>query len=64
MPQTEPSAGLAAPEVPLTGPPRERRGARELVITVLVIAATFGIVVVLALVIVPSVSAGGGCGGG
>ena len=37
---------------------------RELVITVLVIAATFGILLLVALVIVPSVSAAGGCGGG
>ena len=37
---------------------------RELVIGVLVIAATLGVVVLVALVIVPSVSAAGGCGGG
>lgn len=64
MLQTDPSAGSAGHEVPLTGPPREHGGARELVITVLVIAATLGIVLFVALVIVPSASAAGGCGGG
>ena len=64
MLQTDPSAGRAAPEAPLTGPPREHRGARELIITMLVIAATLGIALFVALAIVPSASAGGGCGGG
>jgi hypothetical protein len=64
MLQTGPGAGSAAPEVPLTSPPREHGGARELVIALLFIAATLGIVLFVALVIVPSVSAAGGCGGG
>ena len=64
MLQTDPGAGSAAREVPLTNPPRERGGARELVTAVLFVAATLGIVLFVALVIVPSVSAAGGCGGG
>jgi hypothetical protein len=64
MLQTDPGAGSAAQEVPITSPPRGPGGAGELVIAVLVIAATLGIVLFVALVIVPSVSAAGGCGGG
>jgi hypothetical protein len=65
MLQTDPGAGSAAQEIPLTSPPRgARQGARELVIALLVIAATLGIVLFVALVIVPSASAAGGCGGG
>jgi len=64
MLQTDPGAGSAAQEVPLTSSPREHGGARELVIAVLVIAATLGIALFVALAIVPSASAGGGCGGG
>jgi hypothetical protein len=64
MPQTDYGAGSATMEVPLPSPPRERSGARRLGIAVLLIAATLGIVVFVALVIVPSVSAAGGCGGG
>jgi hypothetical protein len=64
MLQTDPGPGRAVPEVPLTSPPRGHGAARELVIAVLVIAATLGIVLFVALVIVPSVSAAGGCGGG
>jgi len=63
MLQTDPSAG-SAEEVALTSPPREHGGARELVIAVLFITATLGIVLFVALVIVPSASAAGGCGGG
>jgi len=61
MLQTDPGAGSAGREVPLTSPPHQHR---ELVGAVLFIAATLGIVLFVALVIVPSVSAGGGCGGG
>jgi hypothetical protein len=64
MLQTDPDAGSAAWEVPLTNPSREHGGARGLVIAALVIAATLGIVLLVALVIVPSASAAGGCGGG
>jgi hypothetical protein len=64
MLQTDSGAGSAAREIRLTSPPREHEGARELVIAVLVIAATLGIVLFVALVIVPSASAAGGCGGG
>jgi hypothetical protein len=65
MLQTDPGAGSAAQEIPSTSPPRgARQGARELVIALLVIAATLGIVLFVALVIVPSASAAGGCGGG
>jgi hypothetical protein len=64
MLQTDPSSGSAAREVPLTSPPRGHGGARELVSAVLFIAATFGIVLFVALVIVPSAGAAGGCGGG
>jgi hypothetical protein len=64
MPQTDPGAGSAAQEVPLTIPPREHGGTRELAIAVLFITATLGIVLFVALVIVPSASAAGGCGGG
>jgi hypothetical protein len=42
----------------------EQSGTRELVIAVLVIIATFGVLLFVALVIVPAVSAAGGCGGG
>jgi hypothetical protein len=62
MPQTDPGAGSAAREVPLTSPPREHGGATELVIAVLLITATLGIVLFVALVIVPSAGAAGGCG--
>ena len=64
MLQTDSGAGSAAREVPLTSPPREHKGTRELLIAVLLIAATVGIVLFVALVIVPSASAAGGCGGG
>jgi hypothetical protein len=64
MLRTDPGAGSAAQEVPLTSPPREHGGARELAITVLFITATLGIVLFVALVIVPSAGAAGGCGGG
>jgi len=64
MLQTDPGAGGGAQEASLTSPPREHSGARELVIAVLVIAATLGIVLFVALVVAPSVSAAGGCGGG
>jgi hypothetical protein len=61
MLQTDPGAGSAGPEAPSTSPPREHR---ELVGAVLFIAVTLGVVLFVALVIVPSASAGGGCGGG
>jgi hypothetical protein len=64
MLQTDPGAGSAAQEVPLTSPRREHGGARELVTAALFITATLGIVLFVALVIVPSASAAGGCGGG
>lgn len=64
MLQTGPGAGSAAREIPLTSPPREHGGARELVSAVLFITATLAIVLFVALVIVPSASAAGGCGGG
>ena len=64
MLQADPDAGGAAREVPLASPPREHGGARELVSAVLFIAATLGIVLFVALVIVPSAGAAGGCGGG
>jgi len=64
MLQTDPGAGSAAREVPLPSPRREQGGARELVIAVLFITATLGIVLFVTLVIVPSASAAGGCGGG
>jgi hypothetical protein len=64
MPQADPGAGSAAQEVPLASPPRERGGVRTLVIAVLLITATLGAVLFVALVIVPSASAAGGCGGG
>ncbi|HEY6296432.1 MAG TPA: hypothetical protein VIX15_12265 [Streptosporangiaceae bacterium] len=64
MLQTDSASGSAAREVPLTSPSREHGGARGLVIAVLFTAATLGIVVFVALVIVPSASAAGGCGGG
>jgi hypothetical protein len=64
MLQTDPGPGRAAREVPSTSPPREPAGARELLTAALVTAATLGLVLFVALVIVPSVSAAGGCGGG
>jgi hypothetical protein len=64
MLQAEPDAGSAAPQALLTGPPGEPRGAREVVVTVLIIAATLAIAVFVALVVVPSAGAAGGCGGG
>jgi hypothetical protein len=64
MLQADPGAGSATPQALLTRPPQEHRGAREIGITVLLIAATFGIALFVALVVVPSVSAAGGCGGG
>jgi hypothetical protein len=64
MLQTDPGAGSATREVPLTSPPREHGGARELVSAVLFVTATLGIVLFVALVILPSASAAGGCGGG
>jgi hypothetical protein len=64
MLQADPGAGSAAPETMVTRPPGEQRGVREVVIAVLLIAATFGIALFVALVVVPSVGAAGGCGGG
>jgi hypothetical protein len=64
MLHTGPGAGSAAQEVPLTSPSREHGEARELVSAALFIAATLGIILFVALVIVPSVSAAGSCGGG
>jgi hypothetical protein len=64
MRQTASGAAGAAREVPLASAPRERDRARELVIAVLVTAVTLGVVLFVALVIVPSASAAGGCGGG
>jgi hypothetical protein len=59
MLQTDSGAGRARQEAPLTRPP----GVRGLVV-VLWITATLGVVVFVALVIVPAASAAGGCGGG
>jgi len=64
MLQAEPDAGAAAPQALLTSPPGEYRGAPGVVITVLIIAATLAIAVFVALVVVPSAGASGGCGGG
>jgi hypothetical protein len=64
MLQAEPDASSAAPQALVTRPPGEHRGAPEVVITVLVIAATLAIAVFVALVVVPSAGAAGGCGGG
>ena len=64
MPHTDHGQGSATLDVPLTSPPRGYGGARERVIAVLVITATLGVVLFVALVIVPSASAAGGCGGG
>lgn len=63
MVHTDLGAG-AAREISLTSPRREHRGAGEFAIAVLFIAATLGIVLFVALVIVPSAGAAGGCGGG
>ena len=65
MSQAGHSAGSAAPETVLTRPARERNGAaREVVIAVLLAAATLGVALFVALVVVPSAGAAGGCGGG
>jgi hypothetical protein len=64
MPEADPGAGSAAPQARVTSPPREHRRATEAVIGVLVIAVTLGIVLFVALVVVPSAGAAGGCGGG
>ena len=64
MLQADAGAGSAAASESLSpGPPRHC-GAREIAITVLLIATTFGIALFVALVVVPSVGAAGGCGGG
>jgi hypothetical protein len=60
MLQTDPGAGRAVQEAPLTRPPGVHRG----LVVMLWIAATLGVFLFVALVIVPSASAGGGCGGG
>jgi hypothetical protein len=57
-------AGSAAPETALTAPPREHNRAREVVIAMLLAAATLGVALFVALVLVPSAGAAGGCGGG
>jgi hypothetical protein len=64
MLQTDSGAGGSVLGVPLMSPPRQPGGARQIVIAVLVIAATLGMVLFVALVIVPSAGAAGGCGGG
>jgi hypothetical protein len=64
MLQADSGADRAAPETWSTRPPREHRGVRELVIAVLLIAATTGVALFVALVVVPSAGAAGGCGGG
>ena len=64
MPQADPGAGSAAPQALPTIPLRDHRRAREAVIAVLLIAATLGIALFVALVVVPSAGAAGGCGGG
>jgi len=64
MPQADLGAVSAAQEVPLTSPPRQHGRAKTLVIAALLITATLGIFLFVALVIVPSASAAGGCGGG
>jgi hypothetical protein len=60
MLQTDSGAGRAVQEAPLTRPPGAHRG----LVVVLWITATLGVVLFVALVIVPSAGAGGGCGGG
>lgn len=60
----DPGAGSAAPQALVTSPPREHRRAREVLIAVLLIAVTLGIALFVALVVVPSAGAAGGCGGG
>ena len=64
MLHTDPGAGSAAREALFRSPSREHGGTTELVIAVLFIAATLGIVLFAALVMVPSAGAAGGCGGG
>jgi hypothetical protein len=64
MLQAEPDAGGAAPQALFASPPGEHRGAPGVVITVLIIAATLAIAAFVALVVVPSAGAAGGCGGG
>ena len=64
MPQADHGEGGAAPEARPAIPPREHRRAREVVIAVLLTAATLGIALFVALVVVPSAGAAGGCGGG
>ena len=60
MLQTDSGADGAAREAPLTRSPGVHRG----LVLALWITATLGIVVFVALVIVPAASAAGGCGGG
>jgi hypothetical protein len=64
MPHTDHGQGSATLDVPLTSPPRGHGGARTLVIAVLLSTVTLGAALLVALLIVPSVSAAGGCGGG
>jgi hypothetical protein len=64
MLQAEPDASSPAPHALLATPPGEHRGAPDVVITVLIFAATLAIAVFVALVVVPSAGAAGGCGGG
>jgi hypothetical protein len=60
MLQTDAGADGAVQEAPLTRPPGVPRG----LVLALWITATLGVVVFVALVIVPAASAAGGCGGG
>jgi hypothetical protein len=60
MLQTDYGAGRAGQEAPVTRPPGVHRG----LVLVLWITVTLGVVAFVALVVVPSASAGGGCGGG
>jgi hypothetical protein len=60
----DPGAGSAAPQALMTSPPRNHRRAREVVLAALLGALTLGVALFVALVVVPSAGAAGGCGGG
>jgi hypothetical protein len=64
MSQAGHGAGSTAPQTVLTRPSREHNRAREAAIAVLLAAATLGVALFVALVVVPSAGAAGGCGGG
>jgi len=60
MLQTDSGASRAGQEAPVARPP----GVHRRLVLVLWITVTLGVVAFVALVVVPSASAGGGCGGG